>query len=258
MRISKIILAVALISCIAASAQADTVLGRPVTASGSTTQSVPTCPTLEGSSCYNSATGQITFFIPLSTANGGVFGVTPHGTRTAGTYADTGSGASSTLTMWLMFSPVNLPVATASLTFSFFDLDLAGVNDPFGFFETVRFYDVNGNPISPTISQNNQVGGGTTYYPLNYTVTGNTTSQTIFFPDVTSIVQNPFFVQLTFGSNYGTRTGTNTSERLIATLNYTNPIVPPPPPPNQPVPEPGTMLMLASGMAGLTRLRRKA
>jgi hypothetical protein len=152
-----------------------------------------------------------------------------------------------------MFSPVTLPVSTASLTFTFVDLDLQGVNDPTGFFETVRFYDANGTPISPTITAPGTGGGSGTY--LSYTASGNNTSQTIVFPNVTTIVQNPFWVQLTFGSQFYTR-GTNTPESMIATLNYTNPPPPPPPPPTV-VPEPSSMLLMASGLVGIGRMLRK-
>jgi hypothetical protein len=232
-------------------AQADSLYGVPVTASGSTTQAVPTCPALEGNSCYNSTNGMIGFYIPLKSTHSGVYGVTPHSGGTAGTYSDTGSGASNSLTMYLMFSPVSLPVTAASMTFSFVDLDLHGVNDPSGFFEAVRFFSNSGTALTPWITTNGQSGGGT----LPYTVSGNSFAQSIFFPDVTSILQNPFYVQLTFGSS-SSFTGTNTMETLRAVLNYTRYVPPPPPPPQ--VPEPATLLLVSSGVMGLglRRLRK--
>jgi hypothetical protein len=195
---------------------------------------------LEGASCFNPTTGAITFFIPLSLANGGVFGVTPHAGGTAGTFSDTGSGASNSLTMYLMFTPVAVPAASATLTFSFIDLDLATVNDPVGFFESVQFFSSSGTPLTPLITTNGQSGGGL----LTYIVSGNSTGQTIFFPDITSIVQNPFFVRLNFGSQFNT-TGRNTPESLTATLVST------------PVPEPASLALFGTGMLSLGWVRRR-
>jgi hypothetical protein len=250
---TKALLILALGLLIAGIAHADTVIGVPVTAIASTTLAVPACPASEGLSCYNPTTGQTNFFIPLSSSNSGVFGVTPHSGGTAGTFVDSGFGTSNALTMYLMFSPVNLPVLSASLTFDFIDLDLAGVNDPANFWEAIRFYSAAGIALTPWITANGQSGGGL----LNYTVTGNTYGQTIFFPDVTSILQNPFYIQLNFSSLYKSSSkGKNTIESLTPILSYTP--VPPPPPP--PVPEPASLVLFGSGLIAvgqLVRLRNK-
>ncbi|MGE0407160.1 MAG: hypothetical protein AB7O65_12755, partial [Candidatus Korobacteraceae bacterium] len=171
-------LAASLVSSVSV-AKADTILGKPVTAIGSSTQAVPTCPTLEGDVCYNSSTGLISFYIPLKSSTSGVYGVTDvGGGKTAGTFSDSGDGTSNALTMYLLFSPVSLPVGTASLKFEFTDLDLTGVNDPYGFFETIRFYSQSGTALTPTITQNNQSGTS----PLAFSVSGNSDKQTILFP----------------------------------------------------------------------------
>jgi hypothetical protein len=214
-------------------AKADSVLGVPVTGIGSTTQSIPTCspgPT----ACYNPGTGTTTFFIPLKTSTSGTLGVTNSYGVTVGTSADTGMGTSNALTIYLLFSPVNLPVDTATLAFTFVDLDLAGGNDPALFFETVQFFAADHSPLSPLITSLSQSGSGGNGY-LVFTVSGNSTSQTIFFPDVTSIVTDPFYVELTLGSQWN-QTGKNTPESMIATLTTT------------PVPEPATLLLVGTGL----------
>jgi len=227
-----------------------TSFGQPVVDIGSATSAVPDCPTLEGQSCFNTTTGKITFFIPLSSAYSGIFGVTPVSGGTAGTISDAGSGTglnteSSALTMFLRFSPLASPAASASLTFNFLDLDLGGINDPSGFFESVRFFNVLGDAMSPFITTNGQSSEGSLF---PFIVSGNSTYQTITFPDITSIIQDPFFAELRFNSQFNS-TGTNTPEYLTATLTTSTP-----------VPEPGTLLLLGLGFAGVAgagRLRQK-
>jgi hypothetical protein len=146
--------------------------------------------------------------------------------------------------MYLYFTPVAIPAESASLQFAFTDLDLMGVNDPLGFFESVQFFDAGGDPISSLITVNGQLPA---LGDLPFTVTGNSTSQTVLFSDITSIIEDPFFVELRLGSDYGSHWGRNTSESLVATL--TSVVA---------VPEPSTWLLLSSGLVGLGLFRRRS
>lgn len=111
---------------------------------------------------YNAGTGEVTFYIPLSAAYSGIYGVTdsPGGFK-VGTASDSGSGVSNALTMYMMFSPVQDPAQSAELSVVFEDLDLINVNDPSGFFEEIQFFDDSGSAISPLIDINGQTPGVT-------------------------------------------------------------------------------------------------
>jgi len=224
------------------------VYGRPVVGIGDPNSALGSGYTYqdytEGNAYFHADDGEIQFYIPLSAKNSGIFGVTiVDGGKTAGTFADTGSGTDSALTMYLLFSPVECPAASASLEFLFTDLDLRYVNDPYHFFETVQFFDDDGIALSPKITEVGQSSGSTD--PFVFTVTGNSNSQTITFPDITSIIQDPFYVELIFGSKYISN-ATNTPESLTATLTTTPAI-----------PEPETLLLLGACLIGLGLFRRR-
>lgn len=236
--------------------------GVPVVALGSSTPAVPNCPTLEGEVCYDPTTGRIGFYIPLSPAYSGIYGVTPvpfsWSTRTAGTTPDSRWGPftnRNALRMFLRFSPVALPVGSATLTFRFEDLDLGGANDPGKFFEAIAFYDASGNPVSGPITL---MSGSCA--PIPCTLTGDSRYQTIVFSDSPRLrallTGDPFFVELRFGSRAGgdhKKKFVNTKEFLEATLE-TDPL----PPPR--VPEPPSVLLWGAALAlvGLRRGRNSA
>jgi hypothetical protein len=117
------------------------------------------------------------------------------------------------------------------------------VNDPAYFFEDVQFFSKTGTALTPLITTNGQ--SGTT--PLAFSVSGNSTTQTVFFPDVTSIIDNPFYVKLTFDSKWN-QPGTNTPESLVATLTTTR---------QTSVPEPASLVLLGGGIAAAMGTKRR-
>jgi hypothetical protein len=200
-----------------------------------------------GSGCYDAGTHNIGFYNPLNSTYNGVYGVdtNPSGLK-VGTSSDSKIAPfanSNALTMYLRYTPLASSVGTdlssAVLTFTFQDLDLAGANDPYGFFESVQFFSAGGSALSPLL----------TNLPVmtpTYTITGNTVSQSIVFTDVRAYITNdPFYAKLVFGSSM-TQSGTwrNTREFMTSTLVTS-------------VPEPSSLLLMGFGLAGLVWLQSK-
>jgi hypothetical protein len=159
-------------------------------------------PSLGGSS--------IGYYIPLGNTDGGVYGTTgtgnPCGSSGFGTCSDSGHGGAA-LTMILRFSPVSI-TGPSHLTIKFDDLDLSGVNDPTGFFESLQLFQWNGTSAVAITSLITSIGG---------LVTGNDNTQTLNL-DLGTLSTNPLFLELNFAAN-ASFNGTNTEEFLRATVS---------------------------------------
>ncbi|WP_028863509.1 PEP-CTERM sorting domain-containing protein [Psychromonas aquimarina] len=123
-----------IVSTLPAVAYASPIIGTPTTSTGTTA--------VVNSSYYNAATGAVKYFIPIdNTMSDGVYGVDGYGLS-----SDSGSTplGSATLDMYLYFD-IAPGMTGTSLTLWFDDLDLADINTPTGFFETLAFNEsVNG------------------------------------------------------------------------------------------------------------------
>ena len=222
--------------------------GMPVTGIGLNEPAVPNCPSHEGDSCFNPSNGEIFYYIPLSEPYSGVFGVNyvpigPNPEGTAGTISDVGSGIENALTMYLKFEPINLLASNAKMEVYSIDLDLKGGNDPYGFFETIQFFNSDGIALTNLIEDINQVPSDDI---LPYNISGNSYSQTISFPDLSPLnggtyLSNPFYLELNLGSKYKYN-GRNTIESLSAKIVA--------------VPEPSTFLLMGLGFSMLLFLKK--
>ena len=91
--------------------------------------------------------GTISYYIPLSEENSGVYGVDGVGTSSdscGGWWHPNCTGGA--LTMYLKFSPVSTGSHIVNFLFDDLDLDIENenINDPAGFVETVEFFDSDG------------------------------------------------------------------------------------------------------------------
>jgi hypothetical protein len=250
------------VSFSASIASAETIgWGIPVTGGGSNT----------AAGFAPGADHSIEFYIPLEAATSGVYGVTdtnggaPGGL--AGMFADTGDGSSgSYLDMWLKFQPVApLPLATANLKFTFWDLDLAYINDPVELFETFQLFGSDGiTPFSKVFTYaakaDGTISGVLDVNPspsvterINWTLTralgsaGASAPSTLEFygAALAARITDPFYAKLRFTVPRAPY-GTNTAQYLTAKLTTTSR-----------VPEPSSMLLLGLGFAVVAACRSR-
>ena len=166
--------------------------------------------------------GGIEYYIPLSGGNG-TYGVSNYGLN-----PDFGNGG-GTEKMFLYFSPVS---GNSVLKILFQDLDLIGANDPSGFFETLRIFDQDGNPLTPVITSLGSFPNGS--------VSGDHSAQLLTL--ALGVVSGPLFLELDFHAHSDSN-GTNTAEYLLATVS--------------PVPLPGALVLFGSGLVGLGLVARR-
>jgi len=248
-------------SLVTTAAQAAIYGGNAVSAGGVTDASVglPPVPVPDGT---------IEYFIPLASTHTGTYGDTapPNPcTNGIGTCSDYGSGqgydTANALMMNIFFDTGAVAAGVGTtLDIHFDDLDLAPVNDPTGFLESLSFsywdsssFQSIGGVIqhSDQLTDGDFLGAATTSNPLSDPFTWSLDLDSLGILDQ---VANGFWIQLGFGSEYRytygdkkglLRNGQNTHEFLSASLNVS------------PIPVPAAFWLFGTALIGFIGMSRR-
>ncbi len=174
----------------------------------------------------------ISYFIPLTNGTNCFFGV-----GSCGLVSDTGQGG-GTMSMWVKYASVAGGLSFLNTVFG--DLDLIGVNDPVGFFESVQVFDKDGNALTSLIDSASDAG---------VDAADATTQQGVAINLGTLNANTDYFARFQFKTTFRRETASNTPEHLVTWISST-PIV-------TTVPLPAAAWMLISGIGGLFAVSRR-
>ena len=186
--------------------------------------------------------GRVKYFIPLSGANAGVYGVSPVSGGIAGTFSDVGKGygydspSDDALQMYLRYdlAGLDVPALAAMAVFEFDDLDLKPYHDPSWFLEGIRFNYFDGAILLPLTNTLKHVTDDPTLVDGFATITvdpNNHDRITIQFPGLAPILNSlppgsdAFYARLDFSSKVTSGIcARNTRELLLSAVLTTSPL----------------------------------